>query len=110
MQEFKSERDDDAPYSMLYAIYVLFMFGWHVSISVWNKAALAYFYGFGIADKIDDPKYAMQSVKGFGLNPKTYAEYCGFWFVITFIPCLLFSGPFIKRYRKTKILGWCTLI
>lgn len=70
---------------------------------------MASFYGFGIEGLIDDPKYAMQKAD-IGLDAKTFAEYSGFFFPVTFIPCLLFGSPIISGYKKTDVLGWCTCL
>jgi hypothetical protein len=66
---------------------------------------MASFYGFGIDGLIDNSKYAMQK-SDIGLDSKSYAEYSGFFFTITFIPCLLFGGPIISGFKKTNVLGW----
>ena len=67
---------------------------------------MASFYGYGVEGKLDDQFYAMQK-SDIGLDATSYAEYTGFFFSVTFIPCLLFGVPIIERYKKTTALAVC---
>lgn len=69
---------------------------------------MASFYGYGVAGKVDEKFYNMR-LAIIGLDPQSYAEYCTFWFSITFIPCLLLSGPIISDWNRIRTLGWCTI-
>lgn len=97
---------DKQPFSLLYAFYCHMLLSIGLSSCIWNRAAMPAFYGFGIAGKLDDPFYAMQK-DTIGLDSKTYADYCGISFTITFIPCLLFAGPIIADWPQVRTFGVC---
>jgi hypothetical protein len=62
--------DDDTPkcqYSLCYGLYCLIVIMACQVVLLWAKNAMASFYGYGIAGKIDDPFYAMQKAD-LGLN------------------------------------------
>ena len=94
---------------MIYSIYCLSLLAFSTTTSFWTRSAMASFYGYGVGGKLNDPFYAMQK-DDIGLDSKSYAQYSGFWFNCTFIPCLLFGGPLVTNLKKTTALGWATLL
>ena len=60
-------------------------------------------YGYGVAGH-ETPFYRMtQDVEG--LTNSAYGAYVGFYYSITFLPCMLLAGHLTEKWNRTLMVG-----